>query len=122
LQANTKALLGIGRPPISPTPYASLCRGVPVVLPYRSDKGCPARPAPTDYCGFYWDTHQHGPAAALGEPYIYTVDVTGPEEEIIRTIERAVRTPIEPLCVFQMPSVQIYRERLCFLCSTRETS
>ncbi|KAJ7907097.1 hypothetical protein B0H13DRAFT_701526 [Mycena leptocephala] len=94
--ANTKVLLGIGRPQISPTPYASLCRGVPVVLPYRSDTGCPARPGLNDYCGFYGETHQHGPAATIGEPYIYTVDVTGPEEEIIRTIERAVNTRIEP--------------------------
>jgi alpha-1,3(6)-mannosylglycoprotein beta-1,6-N-acetyl-glucosaminyltransferase len=72
---------------------------VPVVLPYRSDTGCPARPGLNDYCGFYGETHQHGPAATIGEPYIYTVDVTGPEEEIIRTIERAVNTRIEPLCV-----------------------
>ncbi|KAJ7480679.1 hypothetical protein FB451DRAFT_1238196 [Mycena latifolia] len=94
--ANTKALLGIGRPQISPTPYASLCRGVPVILPYRSDTGCPARPGPHHYCGFEEETHQHGPAAALGEPYIYTIDVTAPVEETIKTIERAVNTPIEP--------------------------
>ncbi|KAJ7747138.1 hypothetical protein DFH07DRAFT_578493 [Mycena maculata] len=94
--ANTKALLGIGKPQISPTPYASLCRGVPVIIPYRSDTGCPARPGPNEYCGFYAEIHQHGPAAAIGEPYIYTVDVTGPVEDIIQTIQRAVNTPIEP--------------------------
>ncbi|KAJ7085219.1 hypothetical protein B0H15DRAFT_847433 [Mycena belliarum] len=96
LLANTKALLGIGRPLISPTPYASLCRGVPVILPYRADTGCPARPGPDLYCGFDEDTHQHGPAAALGEPYIYTVDVNAPVEVALDTILRAARTPIEP--------------------------
>ncbi|KAJ7648992.1 hypothetical protein DFH06DRAFT_1208710 [Mycena polygramma] len=115
--ANTKALLGIGKPQISPTPYASLCRGVPVVLPYRSSSDsppppstCPACPGPEEYCGFYDDTHQHGPAAALGEPWIYTYDVAGvgsteeQEEEVIRTIQRAVRTEIEP---FEPPEMTL---------------
>ncbi|KAJ6562316.1 hypothetical protein B0H19DRAFT_1259901 [Mycena capillaripes] len=106
--ANTKALLGIGKPLISPTPYAALCRGVPVVLPYRSDTGCPARPGPREYCGFYEHTHQHGPAAAIGEPYIYTVDITGPVEDIIKTIERAVNTPIEP---FEPEEMRVYSLR-----------
>ncbi|KAJ7491730.1 hypothetical protein B0H11DRAFT_990001 [Mycena galericulata] len=109
--ANTKALLGIGRPQISPTPYASLCRGVPVVLPYRSDTGCPARPGPDQYCGFYEGVHQHGPAASIGEPYIYTVDITGPVEDIIKTIQRAVNTPIEPFEPEEM-KIDSLRQRL----------
>ncbi|KAJ7626941.1 hypothetical protein FB45DRAFT_56538 [Roridomyces roridus] len=120
LLANTKSLLGIGKPQISPTPYASLCRGVPVVLPYRSSAPpvgknktpdtCPARPPPSSYCGFYDDKHQHGPAAAIGEPWIYTYDVASHgegvggvdrerqmEDEVIRTVMRAVGTEIQPL-------------------------
>ncbi|KAJ7772875.1 hypothetical protein DFH07DRAFT_801772 [Mycena maculata] len=93
--ANTKALLCIGKPQISPTPYASLCRGVPVVIPYRSGK-CSPRPGPGQYCGFYEDSHQHGPVAAIGEPYAYTVDLDGPVDDIITTIEQAANTPIEP--------------------------
>ncbi|KAJ6583502.1 hypothetical protein DFH09DRAFT_1144632 [Mycena vulgaris] len=94
--SDTKSLLGIGRPLISPTPYAALCRGVPVVLPYSSKSGCPAWPGVGDWCAFVEGGHQHGPAAALGEPWVYVVDVDGSEEEIIETIGRAVRTPIEP--------------------------
>ncbi|KAJ7139984.1 hypothetical protein C8R43DRAFT_1131722 [Mycena crocata] len=109
--ANTKALLGIGSPQISPTPYASLCRGVPVVIPYRSNTGCPARPDPSEYCGFYEDVHQHGPAARIGEPYIYTVDVTGPVEDIIETIQRAATTPIEPFEPEEM-RIDSVRQRL----------
>ncbi|KAJ7208251.1 hypothetical protein GGX14DRAFT_633818 [Mycena pura] len=109
--ANTKALLGIGKPQISPTPYASLCRGVPVIIPYRSDTGCPARPGPSEYCGFYEDVHQHGPAAAIGEPYIYTVDVAGPVQDIIDTIERAVNTRIEPFEPAEMTKDSL-RQRL----------
>ncbi|KAJ7662262.1 hypothetical protein B0H17DRAFT_1185094 [Mycena rosella] len=110
--ANTKALLGIGSPLISPTPYASLCRGVPVVLPYRSDTGCPARPGPDEYCGFYGDIHQHGPAASLGEPYIYTVDITAPIEEAMKTIDRAANTPIEPFEPEEMKLTSLRRRLL----------
>lgn len=34
LLANSKALMGLGRPEISPSPYNALCAGVPVVMPY----------------------------------------------------------------------------------------
>ncbi|KAJ7805299.1 hypothetical protein B0H14DRAFT_2881002 [Mycena olivaceomarginata] len=110
--ANSKALLGIGRPQISPTPYASLCRGVPVILPYRSDTGCPARPGPSDYCGFYEDVHQHGPAAAIGEPYIYTVDVGAPVEEIVKIVKRAASTPILPFEPEEMKIAAVRRRLL----------
>lgn len=42
------------------------------------------------------DHHQHGPAADIGPPYVYTVDCQGPIEDIIDTVMTAVNTPIEP--------------------------
>ncbi|PPQ66408.1 hypothetical protein CVT26_011277 [Gymnopilus dilepis] len=103
LLANTKALIGIGKPIISPTPYASLCRGVPVILPYHSEYDihghsgkCGPRPGPSEWCGFLEEAHQHGPASAIGPPYVYTVDVKAPIEEILEVVDTALRTPIEP--------------------------
>lgn len=105
---------------ISPTPYASLCRGyvltsilltmssllcfrVPVVLPYNSkfmfkeyNKTCGPRPGPDEWCGFLSQTHQHGPACRIGPPYVYAVDVTSPVEEIFKVIQEAISTPIQP--------------------------
>uniref|UniRef100_A0A0W0FSY6 Glycosyltransferase family 18 catalytic domain-containing protein n=1 Tax=Moniliophthora roreri TaxID=221103 RepID=A0A0W0FSY6_MONRR len=92
---SSKALLGIGRPRMSPSPYASLCRGVPVIVPYKGKK-CAARPGSSDWCGLIMDHHQHGPAADIGPPYVYTVDCQGPIEDIIDTVMTAVNTPIEP--------------------------
>ncbi|THV05093.1 hypothetical protein K435DRAFT_835038 [Dendrothele bispora CBS 962.96] len=103
LLGSSKALFGIGRPKISPTPYASLCRGVPVVLPYD---GRYCTPVPninqSEWCGFHGVFHQHGAAATLGEPYVYMVNSQGPVEDIVRTVRRAVNTPIEP---FQPPEM-----------------
>ncbi|KAF9259260.1 hypothetical protein L218DRAFT_672917 [Marasmius fiardii PR-910] len=92
---SSKALLGIGRPRLSPSPYASLCRGVPVIVSYKGKK-CPAQPGDSNWCGFIHDHHQHGPAADIGPPYVYTVDGEGPIDDIVETIMTAVNTPIEP--------------------------
>ncbi|KAG7091462.1 hypothetical protein E1B28_010493 [Marasmius oreades] len=91
LLGSAKALLGIGRPRVSPSPFASLCRGVPVILPYKGTK-CPAQPGDSTWCG----DHQHGPAADIGPPYVYTVNSEGPIDDIVETIMTAVNTPIEP--------------------------
>ncbi|KDR77694.1 hypothetical protein GALMADRAFT_245822 [Galerina marginata CBS 339.88] len=104
LLADTKVLLGIGKPIISPTPYASLCRGVPVILPYHSKyviqsssvKSCGPHPSPSEWCGFLEEAHQHGPASAIGPPYVYTVDVHSPIEAILEVVNLAIRTPIRP--------------------------
>lgn len=118
-QASARAVFGIGQPMISPTPYASLCRGyvlselldhapnyaprVPVVLPYdgqfvfrETNKSCGARPGPDEWCGFLDLTHQHGPACRIGPPYVYAVDVHSPIEKIFEIIDTAINTPIEP--------------------------
>ncbi|KAK7040769.1 hypothetical protein VNI00_009675 [Paramarasmius palmivorus] len=92
VRGSSKALLGIGRPKISPSPYASLCRGVPVIIPYNG-KICPARVEESEWCGNH---HQHGPASRIGPPYVYTIDSQGPIEDIVGTIMTAVNTPIEP--------------------------
>ncbi|KAH8831780.1 hypothetical protein DL96DRAFT_1812577 [Flagelloscypha sp. PMI_526] len=98
LLSESKAVLGIGRPILSPTPYASMCRGVPVIMPYvsRQDDGrtCTAAPSPSDWCGFDIMFHQHGPAGRVGEPYVYMVDALGANATAIDTILRAVSTPI----------------------------
>ncbi|KIM37567.1 glycosyltransferase family 18 protein [Hebeloma cylindrosporum] len=103
LLANTKALIGVGKPIISPTPYASLCRGVPVILPYHSEfvlmgnpKTCGPHPDSSTWCGFLEEAHQHGPASTIGPPYVYTVDVKSPIETILEVVDLALRTPIQP--------------------------
>ncbi|KAH8831662.1 hypothetical protein DL96DRAFT_842747 [Flagelloscypha sp. PMI_526] len=98
LLAESKAVLGISRPILSPTPYASLCRGVPVIMPYKSkldeSRTCSAAPPPSDWCGFDMERHQHGPAGRIGEPYVYMVDTIGAKDSVLDIIRRAVTTPI----------------------------
>ncbi|KAK7472511.1 hypothetical protein VKT23_000626 [Stygiomarasmius scandens] len=88
LLASSKAVFGIGRPLLSPTPYASLCRGVPVILPYRGSE-CVARPNSSNWCGFSI-IHQHGPASLLGEPYVWMVDVEADIETIVDVVLAAM--------------------------------
>ncbi|KAH8831781.1 hypothetical protein DL96DRAFT_1779297 [Flagelloscypha sp. PMI_526] len=98
LLSESKAVLGISRPTLSPTPYASMCRGVPVIMPYTSQlndgRTCSAAPPTADWCGFNIALHQHGPAGRIGEPYVYMVDAIGVNDTAIDTILRAVNTPI----------------------------
>jgi len=82
-------------------PFSHRCRGVPVVLPYDG-RYCTAVPDvnQSEWCGFHGIFHQHGAAAALGEPYVYMVNSQGPVDDIIKTVQKAVDTPIEPLWVW----------------------
>lgn len=77
---------------------------VPVILPYNgkvilkhNNKTCGPHPRPDEWCGFLEESHQHGPASAIGLPYVYTVNVNSPMNDILRVIDIAVKTPIEPL-------------------------
>ncbi|THV05092.1 hypothetical protein K435DRAFT_774077 [Dendrothele bispora CBS 962.96] len=88
LLASSKAIFGVGRPFLSPTPFASLCRGVPVILPYRGSE-CAARPNSTRWCGFSVN-HQHGPASLLGEPYVWMVDIDADIEVIVDVVLAAM--------------------------------
>lgn len=83
------------------TNFSDCCR-VPVILPYDSkfvlanNKTCGPRPGPDDWCGFLEMTHQHGPACRIGPPYVYAVDVNLPIEDILKVIDEAISTPIQP--------------------------
>lgn len=83
-----KVMLGMGKPTISPSPYAALCQGTPVILPYHSGEQYPKG----------WDMfglgHQHAIAASLGPPYTYSLSVHAPLEEIIETIKTASESEI----------------------------
>lgn len=83
-------MLGIGLPYISPSPFAALCRGVPVILPYYGPDA-----VPTGWGAFsfkHW--HQHAIAALEGPPYVYSVNLEGSVDELISAVKTAVETPI----------------------------
>ncbi|KAL7415039.1 hypothetical protein BDY24DRAFT_383506 [Mrakia frigida] len=88
---SAKVLLGIGMPHISPSPYAALCQGVPVILPSFNS----SNPLPLGWSQFSEPPqHQHAIAAQIGPPYVYSIDLHGPIQDLIDTIKMAVETPI----------------------------
>lgn len=94
LVANQRALLGIGKPEISPSPYIAVCLGVPVVMPYYTDLG--ATPdGPDKWELFSFDHVQHGPFNTLGEPYVYAYNMSDPAD-LVAKLKKAVQTPIKP--------------------------
>lgn len=70
--------------------HSSSCQGVPVVLPYSSPS-----PTPDGWDLFNSSIVQHGPAALLGEPYVYSLSLSASADEAIATIKRAAATPID---------------------------
>jgi hypothetical protein len=85
---HSKALVGVGRPWISPTPYDALCMGVPFINPILDwDKK-----NPDDITK--WKP-QHEGLSDVGEPWVYNVK-KGNATEIKNAIMKAVATPIEP--------------------------
>ncbi|KZW03791.1 hypothetical protein EXIGLDRAFT_3583 [Exidia glandulosa HHB12029] len=90
--AFSKLLLGIGSPPLSPSPYDALCLGVPFLNPVmRWDKNNPENRTAwwTQHDGFKYEQ----------EPYVYHVlkdpNTTMRTQRFWEAIERAVSTPIE---------------------------
>lgn len=87
LVGSSKALLGIGWPAISPSVYTALCHGTPVIMPYYREN--------PDFSGWnlYTDQFQHGPASAIGPPYVYSYfkEDLG---SLQSALEQAVATPI----------------------------
>ncbi|KAH8822996.1 hypothetical protein DL96DRAFT_1533690 [Flagelloscypha sp. PMI_526] len=83
----SKALLGLGRPETSPSPYDALCLGVPFINPIHDWD----RDDPTNR--FKWRT-QHDPLKALSSPYVYNVR-EGDEEGLEAALNSAVANPIE---------------------------
>lgn len=86
--SSVRALLGIGNPQLSPSPFNSLCGGVPVVLPYYTDEG----PTPEGWALFKDAWTQHGPALLAGEPYAYAYRSV---DDMIEQLRKAVQTPID---------------------------
>lgn len=105
LLSSVKAVIGIGFPYISPTVYSALyaaplprgaahahsyrCQGTPVIVPYFNEQ--PRSEGWWLYGNADW---QHGPAAAIGPPYVYSYyskDYTSLE----RAVKQAIETPIE---------------------------
>lgn len=89
-------LLGIILPVISPTPYLALCRGTPVVMPYRGqhDEEHTAHPDISQWVAYspHW---QHGPISSLPEPYVYNYEL-GNMDALSDALIKAIKTPIEP--------------------------
>ncbi|WWC63724.1 uncharacterized protein I303_106329 [Kwoniella dejecticola CBS 10117] len=87
--ANSRVMLGIGWPTLSPSPHVALSLGIPFVNPFtlygNSDPNDPET----------WATSQHYTLAALGEPYVYNV-LYNNETGFIDALRKALSTPIEP--------------------------
>ncbi|KAJ9117021.1 hypothetical protein QFC22_004679 [Naganishia vaughanmartiniae] len=87
--ARAKLMLGIGRPYISPSVYSSLCQGTPVVIPYFQGVA-----VPHGWKLFDGQYSQHGPAAAIGAPYVYSYDYQN-MTDLVEKVNAAASHPIE---------------------------
>ncbi|KAJ6485575.1 hypothetical protein C8R45DRAFT_997083 [Mycena sanguinolenta] len=88
------ALVGVGNPIISPTPYDALCLGIPFVNPIFSwDKQDPTNRT-------RWET-QHNYLKELSAPYVYNVFV-GDHDGFVNAIKSAVDNPIESYVLERM--------------------
>ncbi|KAG8977677.1 hypothetical protein FRC05_000933 [Tulasnella sp. 425] len=85
----SKALLGIGRPFLSPTPYEALCLGVPFINPIRTwDEKDPDNRDK-------WGAQQDGLLyLGVDEPYVYHVKI-GDRDGLARAVRKAMETPID---------------------------
>jgi hypothetical protein len=95
LLANSRVLLGVGHPRISPTPYEALCLGVPFINPIHWWEH--HRPEDDNHWGTQHDALM---LQRLGEPYVYHVhkgNVTAME----RALKKAMSTPIDRSVVFK---------------------
>ncbi|WRT67044.1 uncharacterized protein IL334_004010 [Kwoniella shivajii] len=88
LVGNVKALVGMGAPPISPSIYSSLCQATPVVIPYFQED------YRMDGWWLYSSWSQHGPAIAIGEPYVYKYYAQN-YTDLEHAVRRAMATPID---------------------------
>lgn len=85
----SRVMLGIGRPLISPSVYSALCQGTPVVLPYFGDEA-----VPKGWDLFNGNLAMHGPAAAIGPPYVYSYKKDD-TQQFVSVIKQALDTPID---------------------------
>ncbi|CAK9785868.1 unnamed protein product [Cutaneotrichosporon oleaginosum] len=98
---SAKAMLGIGMPSISPSPYEALCAGVPVVLPKNGNHSA------SGWEMFEPTWFQHGPLQALGTPYVYSYDGSDPQD-LVEQLTKAVNTPIEPFIPPDMTTKAVF--------------
>jgi hypothetical protein len=92
--AHSKALVGIGRPGLSPTPYDALCMGVPFINSVTSWN----KQDPDDQSK--WGS-QHDALFDIGEPYVYQVK-QGDQDGLKAALQKAVGNPIEPFVPTRM--------------------
>ncbi|OCF61541.1 hypothetical protein L486_01193 [Kwoniella mangroviensis CBS 10435] len=87
--ANSRAMLGIGWPTISPSPHVALSLGIPFINPYSMNPGS-RKDDPES-----WAQSQHHTLKVLPPPHIYNV-LRNNETEFVDAIRQALLHPIEP--------------------------
>lgn len=105
--SQSKVLIGIGFPLVSPTPYEALCLGVPFVNPYDSN----ATPEQLMDQGSDPRTVQHRPLLAQEAPNVYNVprwDVEG----LVGAVKGALENPMGGRFIEEMVSLGALREKL----------
>lgn len=87
--ANSRVVVGLGEPALSPTPWEALCLGVPFINPVSGwDPNDPEDRA-------RWGVQQEGLTRhGLDEPYVYHVKC-GDQEGFEKAVRKAMDTPIE---------------------------
>ncbi|KAJ7464576.1 hypothetical protein FB451DRAFT_1042352 [Mycena latifolia] len=86
--AQSRVLIGVGNPIVSPTPWDALCLGVPFVNPLdRWDENNPEDAS-------HWHG-QHAFLSMLGKPYVYNVR-RGDHAGFVQAIWEAISNPIGP--------------------------
>jgi hypothetical protein len=65
------------------------CQGTPVVIPYFRGVA-----VPKGWKMFDGQYHQHGPAAAIGPPYVYSYDWDN-TTDLVEKVKMAASNPIE---------------------------
>nr|XP_018261138.1 uncharacterized protein I303_06859 [Kwoniella dejecticola CBS 10117]OBR83296.1 hypothetical protein I303_06859 [Kwoniella dejecticola CBS 10117] len=87
--ANSRVMLGIGWPTLSPSPHVALSLGIPFISPFSVHGWSDLEDPET------WASSQHHTLKTLTEPYVYHV-LRGNETQFIDAIRKALSTPIEP--------------------------
>ncbi|KAK8853422.1 hypothetical protein IAR55_004128 [Kwoniella newhampshirensis] len=100
--ANSRGMLGIGWPTLSPSPHVALSYGIPFISPYGMyGWSSPDKPET-------WSQSQHDTLKALGEPYVYHV-LRNDYKQFVSAIRKALSTPIPQ---FRLPYVtREYQEK-----------
>ncbi|KAJ7785833.1 hypothetical protein B0H16DRAFT_1488211 [Mycena metata] len=103
LLSHSIALVGIGKPTLSPTAYDALCLGVPFINPITAwDKQDPQNRE-------HWKT-QHDALRTLSAPYVYHV-FRGDREGFVNAIRAAAANPIQSYVLDRMKMASV-KDRL----------